>query len=216
MQALDHETYLKLSADAAVLERDKYGDKVLRLKDGSYFKLFRRKRILSSAMLYPYAQRFADNARLLESRQIPCPSVLGVYRISSLSRDLVHYAPLPGETLRHLYRNGEDPALRDLRKRLGAFVAGLHDQGIYFRSLHLGNIVLTPDEQLGLIDIADLKGQDPALGKNKRLRNFKHLLRYTEDRDWLLAGQCQDFFDAYLATSRQPPSRSFSLRLKAL
>ncbi|MFC5696837.1 toluene tolerance protein [Pseudomonas sp. GCM10022186] len=216
MQELDHEMYLKLSASAAVLERDKYGDKVLRLKDGSFFKLFRRKRVLSSAMLYPYAQRFADNAHLLKSRKVPCPSVLGVYRVSSLSRDLVHYAPLPGETLRHLYRNSDNPELQGLRKRLGAFVAGLHDQGIYFRSLHLGNIVLTPDDQLGLIDIADLKGQGTALGKNKRLRNFKHLLRYAEDRDWLLADQCQDFFDAYLATSQLRASNSFSLRLKAL
>ena len=29
---------------------------------------------------------------------------------------------------------------------------------MYFRSLHLGNVVVTPDQHLGLIDVADMLG----------------------------------------------------------
>lgn len=44
MQAFDHAHYLDLVQGAEVLEADGTGDKVLRLRDGSMLKLFRRKR----------------------------------------------------------------------------------------------------------------------------------------------------------------------------
>jgi hypothetical protein len=47
------------------------------LADGSYLKLFRRKRLISSAAWYPYAQRFADNALALAAREHPLPRVIG-------------------------------------------------------------------------------------------------------------------------------------------
>lgn len=71
MQALDHTRYLALREGAQVLEADGSGDKVLRLTDGSILKLFRRKRLLSSAAWYPYAKRFADNCDALRERHIP-------------------------------------------------------------------------------------------------------------------------------------------------
>ncbi len=215
MQALDHAAYLKLSENADVLERDRYGEKVLRLTDGSYMKLFRRKRLLSSAVLYPYAQRFADNAIQLQARNVPCPRILGVYRIGALARDVVHYQPLPGKTLRQVYESGSEEFSQGLKKRLGSFIARLHEQGIYFRSLHLGNVILTPGDALGLIDFADLKSQATPLGKAKRLRNFRHLLRYTEDRNWLLA-EDHAFFEAYLADTGLSAKNTFVTRLKSL
>jgi serine/threonine protein kinase len=180
--------------------------------------LFRRKRLLSSALYYPYAQRFADNARLLHKHDIPCPKVLEVYRVEALARDVVHYQPLPGETLRQLYQHRPESADRRLKEQLGAFIANLHDQGVYFRSLHLGNIVLTPENTLGLIDISDLKGQSTPLGRHKRLRNFRHMLRYAEDRRWLLNDADQAFWTAYLAASTHPTGLALALanRLKTL
>ncbi|MHA6197689.1 BUD32 family EKC/KEOPS complex subunit [Pseudomonas wadenswilerensis] len=191
MQALDHARYLALRDGAHVLEADGTGDKVLRLRDGSMLKLFRRKRLISSAAWYPYARRFADNCRTLAERAIPCPRVLEVYRIAEIARDAVHYDPLPGKTLRQLL---DDPHSGDsLRKRLGTFIAELHEKGIYFRSAHLGNVVLTPEGDLGLIDIADMRTYRRPLRRTERLRNFKHMLRYKEDRAWLL-GQGNDVF----------------------
>ncbi|WP_421548882.1 toluene tolerance protein [Pseudomonas sp. QD4] len=197
MQALDHNHYLTLREAAEVLEADGSGDKVLRLTDGSILKLFRRKRLLTSAAWYPYAKRFADNCTRLKQRQIPCPSIRQVYRISSIQRDAVHYDPLPGQTLRQLLDDG----LRGdaLRAQLGTFIAILHERGIYFRSAHLGNIVLTPEGQLGLIDIADLKVFSRPLRKALRLRNFKHMLRYKQDREWLLDNHGGVFIEHYAA-----------------
>jgi tRNA A-37 threonylcarbamoyl transferase component Bud32 len=199
MQVLDHNAYLALREGAQVLEADGFGDKVLRLRNGNFLKLFRRKRLLTSAALFPYAQRFADNARALQQLAIACPQVIAVYQLKSIQRDAVYYAPLEGQTLRQLFENPERAA--SLRAQLGEFVAQLHARGVYFRSLHLGNIVLTPDHSLGLIDIADLKCQRRALSVGKRLRNFQHMLRYSQDRQWLLGDNSSEFLQSYLSSS---------------
>lgn len=206
MQTLDHTSYLSLREGADVLEADGKGDKVLRLADGSILKLFRRKRLLTSALWAPYAKRFADNCRTLHERGIECPNIRQVYRIPSIERDAVHYDPLPGHTLRQLLNSG---ANEDLKARFGEFIARLHQNGIYFRSAHLGNVVLTPQDTLGLIDIADLRTYRKPLRKGLRLRNFKHMLRYRQEREWLLKDN--QFLEHYL--SHQGLCNELELRL---
>jgi tRNA A-37 threonylcarbamoyl transferase component Bud32 len=198
MQTLSKSGYDNLRQGAEVIEADGHGDKVLRLQDGSFLKLFRRKRLISSAAIWPYAKRFADNAAMLNSLNLPCPQVMQVYRIKELQRDIVHYQPLPGRTLRQL-ESGE--LTSDIFSALGSFIATLHRQGIYFRSLHLGNIVLTPEGRMGLIDLADLQKNDHALSKIKRLRNFKHLLRDKRDRKVLSHIKAAACFDSYCRDS---------------
>ncbi|WP_418647448.1 lipopolysaccharide kinase InaA family protein [Thauera butanivorans] len=195
--AIDYPT---LRGDAEIIEADGHGEKVLRLADGSYLKVFRRKRLLSSAAWYPYARRFADNAEALARLGIPCPHVIRVHRFPIIRRDVVHYRPLPGLTLRQIIQ-GAQPEIdtRALLGQLGRFVATLHDAGVFFRSIHLGNIVLGDDGRLGLIDIADMQAGRRPLPRFKRKRNFAHLLRYREDRAWLMADGGQAFAEGYAA-----------------
>lgn len=208
---MEHSAYLALRENATVLEADGSGDKVLLLEDGTIFKLFRRKRLISSALLFPYAQRFADNIDALKKRGIPCPDVIATYRIASISRDGVRYTPLPGLTVRQVLKEHGESA--PLRAELGTFIAHLHDQGVYFRSLHLGNVILTPDSKLGLIDISDMKCQRRPLSDSKRLRNFQHLLRYKEDRAWLVES---DAGVAFISAYTKGRSANFTARLQAL
>jgi hypothetical protein len=196
LQLLAHETFSALRANAAVIERDAHGDKVLRLADGDYLKLFRRKRWLSSTAWYPYAQRFADNADALRQLDVPSPEAIAVYRIPAIERDAVQYHPLAGDTLRTLAAMNESPSVA-LATLLGTFIARLHAEGIYFRSVHLGNILLCPDGRLGLIDLADMKLHRRALHRHERIRNFRHLLRDERDRRWLLADNGRALFAAY-------------------
>jgi len=171
---------------AEVLEVDHHGDKVLRLADGSILKLFRRRRVISSAALYPYARRFANNAAALARLCIPVPRVIEVLRIPSIERDAVRYEALAGKTLRELLRGGLTPVReRELKAAFTRFVIGLHDQGVYFRSLHLGNVVCTPDNRLGLIDFADLRIHPWPLGKYLRERNLRRMQGLDEERDWI-------------------------------
>lgn len=171
---------------AVVLEHDGYGDKVLRLRDGSILKLFRRKNLLSSAVLFPYARRFARNALALARRGIPVPQVIALGAIAEPARHFVHYRPLAGNTLRELENAGLSGERRlELREKLTQFVIHLHDQGVYFRSLHLGNVVLTPDDRLGLIDFSDLRIYPWSLGSYSRRRNMMRMLGIPGDAEWV-------------------------------
>lgn len=184
MQPLSREQYGAWYADAQVIERDEHGEKVLRLADGTFLKLFRRKRWISKNTFHPPAKRFADNAAELQRLGIPCPEIIQLYRLHQPYRSVVHYHPLPGDTLRDLLQR--DPSLDQLElfARLAEFITHLHDLGVYFRSLHMGNIVLTPDNNLGLIDISDMRCLGRPLSRWMRDRNYQHLLRY--ESDWEL------------------------------
>jgi len=186
LKTLPLENYLALREGATVLESDGFGDKVLQLADGSFLKLFRRKRLISSAAWSPYAQRFADNGQALEDRGIPCPRIITVFRITALSRDAVHYHPLEGRTIRQVVLDGISPGARQaLKTEFNRFVRRLHDLGIYFRSLHLGNVVLTPAGDLGLIDISDIRVHRKPLSAFWRARNLKRMENIATECDWL-------------------------------
>lgn len=111
----------------------------------------------------------------------------------------MHYQPLPGLTLRQLISAEQTDVL--LRQHLGSLIARLHDCGVYFRSLHLGNVVQPPEGELGLIDIADMRTQPRALSRLQCKRNFAHMLRYTQDRAWLLADGGAQLCQGYRLTS---------------
>lgn len=183
MIKLSLDEYQALRAGADVLERDAHGDKVLRLKNGNIFKMFRRKRLISSAAWKSYAQRFADNCAALKKLGIPVPEMISVLKVPPIQRDAVLYVPIPGRTIREIRRSGlsasEDEALK---KNFQAFVDRLHALGIYFRSLHLGNIVLTPSGELGLIDVADVKIYRPPLNAWLKARNLKRIATLEEDK----------------------------------
>ena len=186
MKTISHDAWLTLRKDAAPVERDGFGDKVLLCPDGTYIKLFRRKRLLSSAAWSPYAQRFADNAAALQQRGIPCPRVIDVFRIPEIERDAVHYHPLPGDTLRDLLKGELNDLERGwLREAFNRFVRRLHDLGIYFRSLHLGNVVMLPSGDLGLIDISDIRVHRGPLSMFWRKRNLKRMEGMPDQRAWL-------------------------------
>ena len=204
MKSLDNEQYLKMRAGADVTAADEYGDKVLLLKDGTYLKLFRVKRLFTSARLFPYWRRFEKNAEALHALGVPTLKVIESIRLPEIDRTAVHYEPLPGNILREV----PDFDAR-LVSRLGAFIKELHDKGVYLRSMHLGNVVLTPEDELGLIDIADMKVYGGALRKGLRLRNLHHLWRYEQDRRAISPYQ-EAFVSSFDAGYREKAARMFA------
>jgi tRNA A-37 threonylcarbamoyl transferase component Bud32 len=202
LQPLELSHYRALVAGAEVIEADRWGEKVLRLADGSLLKLFRRKRLLSSAAWHPYALRFAQNCTALAANGIACPTVLAVYRVKALERDIVHYDPLAGITLREVFKRGTDAD--PLRAKLGRYMAELHTKGIYFRSAHLNNIILTPEGSMGLIDVADMRTFNKPLPRSLRVRNFRHVLRVKSDRKFLLNDNDRIFIESYLHCQPSP------------
>lgn len=162
---------------AQTLEQDSFGPKVYRLRDGNMLKLFRRKRLLSSALLLPHSQRFCVNAASLQAQGIQTLKPLHLYRLDDAAWTAVLYRPLPGETLSELLRDNND-LWPTLAPKLAAFIKYLHKCGVYFRSLHLGNIIRTADGQFGLIDIADLQHRRRPLSRHLIRRNREHFEKY--------------------------------------
>ncbi|TBU83018.1 toluene tolerance protein [Pseudomonas daroniae] len=214
MSRLSNEQFSALRQHAEVIEADHHGEKVLKLVDGSFLKLFRRKRLISSATLVSHAKRFADNAAELKRRDILCPEIIATYRIRGIERTAVHYWPLPGKTLRQLLVQPSDEHTQ-LCRDLGALIAELHDKGVYFRSLHLGNVVQDEASRLGLIDISDMACGEAALGRLKRSRNFQHLFRYPQDVDKLQANR-EAFIDGYVEDLTPADASHFRKHLRSL
>jgi tRNA A-37 threonylcarbamoyl transferase component Bud32 len=203
MQELSLSEYRRLTHQAEPLTSElvdgHVSHKVLQLPDQSILKLFRLKRLLTSARLFPYTKRFQRNVSRLESLGIPTVAITAVYRIPVIKRTAVHYRFLPGMTLRdHCEKNGMNSHIAE---KFGNFFSFLHQNGVYFRSIHFGNMVLTVDHRIGLIDVVDMRFRRMPLNMRMRIRNLRHLFRYGTDID-CLAPLRHIFIDAYCKSTR--------------
>jgi hypothetical protein len=194
-QQLSNTRLQRLLRSARVLESDAFGIKVAQLPSGTILKLFRRKRWLSSAAWRPYASRFVRNATALRQRGVPTVEVRAYFGCPEAGRQVVAYRPLAGEVLRERLCAAGAPEWR----ALAHFVAQLHQRGVYFRSLHAGNIVCLPTGGFGLIDIADLRAFAGSLGIGRQVRNLRPLLRDVDLRPLWSADAFAEFIEAYCA-----------------
>lgn len=169
-------------ATGKVLEADARGPKVVALDDCSFLKIFHTRRHPMLARLQPAAQRFANNAALLRRLGIAAPVVTETFWIDrnrGLSGCL--YEPLPGISIDTLSKQSPE-RLDELLPRLASFIRGLHGKRLYFRSLHIGNILLLPSGNFGLIDFLDLKQNRLPLSRWHVQRNLRHLSSHLERR----------------------------------
>jgi hypothetical protein len=209
MKKLDHSSYESLVCGAAPLARDPFGDKVFDLHDGRILKLFRRKRLLSSNTIFPYAARFAWAARKLTLRKIATVEVLEVFSIPSIQRQAALYRRVEGQPLRSALQRTDEPSA--LVRRLAEYFALLHTRGIYFRSLHFANLLVTPGQQFALIDVQETRFSVGSLRPRLRARNFRHLTPYEVDREAIAAFGLDRFLHGYLQASDLSPRQQVRL-----
>jgi len=110
----------------------------------------------------------------------------------------VTYQPIAGKTLRDALcaRVSNDALL----SRFAKFLARLHQHGVYFRSIHFGNVIVQPaSAELGLIDLADMKFCPRSLNVFYRVRNFHHFFRYRRDAEFIESFGINRFLEIYLA-----------------
>lgn len=169
-------------ASGTVLEKDSRGPKVLMLSGGQILKIFHTRRHPMLIRINPPAKKFAQNALILQQAGIPAPQIiesLWVNITDGISASI--YQPLPGRSIESILK--ETPEQIDaLVPMLAKFIKELHQQGVYFRSLHLGNILRLQNCQFGLIDFLDLTKKSRPLSNWEISRNFKHLERYLARR----------------------------------
>jgi len=201
MNRLSREQFEVLIKGATTLSADEHGLKVLECPEGRVIKLFRRKRWLSSALLRPYAHRFAKASAELARRGVRAAVVEQVWRVPSIQRDVVVYRHVPGESLREKIADNPDERER-LIMALAVLLADLHRRGIYFRAAHFGNFIVSECSReaisLSLIDLSETRFRAGTLPTSLRARNFRPPTRYSEDRAAIAETGVKQFVQAYL------------------
>lgn len=174
-------------AGGEVLEQDGRGPKVIRLSAEQIIKVFRPRRRLWLSRLFPQATRFERSAVQLLNLGIQVPHVQECFWLDMpQSISGCSYIPLPGRSLEQIYLKSRSE-FEGLLSAFAAFIYALHQRGIYFRSLHLGNVLQLPDGSFGLIDFLDIHFKRKPLGQRLVARNLLHL------RSYLQRNQMEDF-----------------------
>ena len=175
-----------LTEGGTILETEGPLFKVMLLPNRRIVKLFRRKRLISSQIWLKHASRFEKNARELKRRGFITVEVESVFNVPEVGRQGVLYNLLEGDTLRDWLPRQDDDVCQAKFEKFGAFIADMHRKGILFRSLHLGNVLVLPDGEFGIIDIADMSFRTKGcLTLGQRIRNFHHMNRDNRDRRYL-------------------------------
>lgn len=148
-------------------------------KDNTIIKLFYpKKRWFSSNLIKPQALRFRDNIIVLRQKGYHVPEMLQIKYCQDLKIYIVHYNKIIGEDLRALAQLQQWHIIDKAAK----LVASLHQQGIYFRAMHLENLLFQPNQNFALIDITDVRFSMLPLNPYKRFRNLLHMFTMYEDQ----------------------------------
>jgi hypothetical protein len=111
----------------------------------------------------------------------------------------VRYSPLSRQTTKDIMKAGLiDEAFL---YQVGAFVAKIQALGIYFRGHHIGNMVLTPNGDLGLIDVSEFSIYWH-LSRYRRLRNFARFCRHKNDNDYFGKANISELISGYLSINK--------------
>ena len=180
IEVLEESAYRALVQGGEPIKRMPAGVKVWRLQDGRMVKLFRPRGWFSRSRFRPASVRFATNAQALRRLGFNSVDVDRLIHVPSMACHGVVYQALAGRTLEQTLRSETG---RGMLEPLAILMVELHQAGVLFRALHLGNLLQLPDGALALIDVEELTVSRRALGVATRLRNFRHLLRRVEDRE---------------------------------
>lgn len=169
------------------------GPKIFETDDNEIIKVFYpRKKWLSSDRFIPYAKRFCDNAERLRNRGFKTLNITKVQYCRDLQTYIITYQKLSGVDARIVAQN--DHSIVD---NVASLLADLHNKGIFFRSIHLENILSQDDGKLALLDIVDVKFKNNPLSTYLRFRNLKHLFLIEDDKKFWEDYGIDNFLKAY-------------------
>lgn len=167
-------------------------------------KIWRRRHLWSSDLVWPYHDRFRRALAELERLDVPVPRYRAHGRVAGGDQSFVVYERLEGTPLRDL------GGRFDL-KAFAAFVARLHDLGVYFRGLHLGHVIQLSDGRFGLIDVQDIKFLKHPLSRRMRERSLGILCSHPDDLVYM-NGHWSELVMAYCRASNCSLAQAADMR----
>ena len=146
-------------------------------KKNAIIKIFNVRGLISSGFFNTYASRIIKNSLKLKKYDIPSIEITNEL-VFQYNRRLsgVSYKYIPGTT----YRDLSHKITMDMITDLANYISNIHKKGIYFRAMHLGNILLH-NKKLFLIDIAKIHFYPWQLFVFTRARAFRRMIKYQDD-----------------------------------
>lgn len=209
LKPLSIEQYHQLTQHCETIKTSRNRPVILISKTGTIIKHIYHRSGWSSSRIWPYALRFLKNSQLLKPLGFTVPQVHSTYRCHALRCDIITYSRLDGRSVRALWLKGQKEALF----RTPAFIAKLHQEGIYFRDLHLDNL-LYHNNAFGMIDLASIQKKKKPLSVSMRQRNFQHLFSKEEDQGIFAQYTPEQFLSTYQVTAQLSETDYARLRAK--
>lgn len=146
-------------------------------KKNEIIKIFNVRGYISSGFFNTYASRIIKNSIKLKEHEISSIEITNELAFQYNNRlSGVSYKYIPGKTYRDLGNKITKEMITDLAK----YISIIHKKGIYFRAMHLGNILLH-NKKLFLIDIAKIHFYPWPLFIFTRARAFRRMIKYQDD-----------------------------------
>ncbi len=146
-------------------------------KKNEIIKIFNVRGYISSGFFNTYASRIIKNSIKLKDHEISSIEITNELAFQYNNRlSGVSYKYIPGKTYRDLGNKITKEMITDLAK----YISIIHKKGIYFRAMHLGNILLH-NKKLFLIDIAKIHFYPWPLFIFTRARAFRRMIKYKDD-----------------------------------
>jgi serine/threonine protein kinase len=199
MQPLTQTEFAALLAEGTVLQAGTQGPRLIEHPNQLITKFFPPRKCLSSNLLVPYAKRFVKNAHRLQALQVQTVNPLNYGRLERSRTYYVTYPKIAGQDIRDYLSATKDSSILEW---IAGFLAKLHEYGIFFRGIHLGNILQRqPEGDFALIDISVVKFKNKQLSLSCRKRNLRHLVHYPEDKAEFSGFGLTQFIHCYLKAS---------------
>ena len=146
-------------------------------KKNEIIKIFNVRGYISSGFFNTYASRLIKNSIKLKDYEIASIEITNELAFQYNNRlSGVSYKYIPGKT----YRDLGNKIPKDMIPDLAKYISIIHKKGIYFRAMHLGNILLH-NKKLFLIDIAKIHFYPWPLFIFTRARAFRRMIKYKDD-----------------------------------
>jgi len=179
---------------------EKNGDTIIKL-------FYPKKSRLSSDRIRPRAMRFYRNVNQLHQSGYTVPRVDKIQFCPELRMYLLYYPKIQGRDIRCLAKDGN----LDVIRHVAHLLADLHEKGIFYRSIHLENLLYQPDGKIALLDVTDVKFKSAALSWYFRYRNIRHLFNEPLDKDLWQAFGISNFMKEYYQFAKLSPHSRFLL-----
>ena len=200
VKQLSQQQFKQLCQQGTPLAVGRKGPRLLNLPNDHIVKIFWPRKRLTSDQCYPYAKRFVRNAARLKKTGISSLIVTGIERVQQSRIYVVTYHKILGKDVRAIIEHDGVEVLANI----AAFVAKLHNNGIFFRGIHLGNLLKNEQQGFSLIDIVNIKFYKRSVPFLSRFRNLKHLFTNSDDKDYFQQFGIDKFLQVYYQHTQLP------------